>query len=139
MNSINVEDLLIDFATNIINISRKLSATPEGQYLAKQILRSGLSPAALYAESQTHQRGTDNNVRNLTMALKSLSVTKIWLKIIARSDILPKETIKKLFIDCEELYKVLKDSLNKNINQSEQHILSFFGEVFEDKGEHAMP
>ncbi len=131
----NLEELLIDFASKIISTSRQISKTTEGQHIAKQILRSGMSPAALYAEAQSYAKGSDNAIRNLTVALKALNVTKVWLKIIARSELLSKEVLKPLFIECEELHKILQSTINRNMTSSEEHILSFFGEVFEDKGE----
>ncbi len=131
----NLEELLVDFASHIINTSRKLPNTVEGQYIAKQILRSGMSPAALYAEAHSYTRGSDNAVRNLTIALKSLNVTKIWLKIIERSELLSQEVLKPLLIECEEIHQLLKSILNRDMTSSEEHIFSFFGEVFEDKGE----
>ena len=137
MDRLNLEELLINFASNIINTSKQLPHSTEGQYIAKQILRSGMSPAALYAEAQSYAKGSDSALRNLTVALKALNVTKTWLRIIERSELLSQEIVKTLLVECDELYQLLKNTLNRSMTSSEEHILSFFGEVFEDKGENA--
>jgi len=40
-----LEERLIDFAVRVVNLSASLPKTPAGQHVARQILRSGTSPA----------------------------------------------------------------------------------------------
>lgn len=87
-----LEERLINFAVRIIKLAASLPWTPAGKHVAGQILRSGTSPAPNYGEA----RGAENHadfVHKLKVVLKELNETRIWLRIIERSDMLRKELI----------------------------------------------
>ena len=52
-----IEKRLIDFAVRIIKLADALPKSPAGKHIARQLLRSGTSPAANYAEA----RGAESN------------------------------------------------------------------------------
>ena len=83
----DLEDRLIDFAVRIIRLTEALPNTKAGTHVAGQILRSGTAPAPNYGEAQSAESAADF-VHKLKIALKELRETLIWLKIIARANLL---------------------------------------------------
>jgi len=84
-----LEERLIDFAVRIVNLSANLPKTPAGKHIAGQIMRSGTSPAPNYGEARGAESHADF-VHKLRIVLKELNETKIWLRVIERSQ-MPKK------------------------------------------------
>ena len=84
-----LEERLIDFAVRIVNLSANLPKTPAGKHIAGQIMRSGTSPAPNYGEARGAESHADF-VHKLRIVLKELNETKIWLRVIERSQMLKK-------------------------------------------------
>ena len=83
----DIEDRLIDFAVRVIKLADSLPPTSAGKHIARQVLRSGTSPAPNYAEA----RGAESNadfVHKLKVALKELNETKVWLKMVCRAELM---------------------------------------------------
>ena len=60
MNQANeLEDRMIDFAVRIIQLADSLPETPAAKHIARQILRSGTSPAPNYAEARGAESHAD--------------------------------------------------------------------------------
>src|SRR5688572_2090369 len=105
-----LEERLISFAVRIIKLAARLPRTPAGKHVAGQILRSGTSPAPNYGEARGAESRADF-VHKLKVVLKELNETRIWLRIIERSDILPKERINDIIGENTELCKIFTSSL----------------------------
>src|ERR1700681_3420651 len=82
-----LEERLIDFAVRIIKLSSSLPRTPAGKHIAGQILRAGTSPAPNYGEARGSESSADF-IHKLSVVLKELNETSIWLQIIRRSELL---------------------------------------------------
>ena len=54
-----LEERLIDFAVRIVVLSANLPKTPAGKHVARQILRSGTSPAPNYGEARGAESHAD--------------------------------------------------------------------------------
>ena len=67
-----IEDRLIDFAVRTIRLADALPKTPAGRHIARQLLRSGTSPAPNYAEARGAESGADF-LHKLKVALKELN------------------------------------------------------------------
>jgi len=85
MKIYDLEDRLIDFSVTIIKICDALPKTDAGRYLARQLVRSGISPALNYGEAQSAESRRDF-IHKMKIALKELRETYINLKIIQRSE-----------------------------------------------------
>jgi len=83
----DLEDRLIDFAVRIIRLSAALPATQAGSHVAQQILRSGTSPAPNYGEALAAESQADF-IHKLKIALKELRETEVWLKIVAKAQMI---------------------------------------------------
>ncbi len=87
----DIEERLIRFAVEIINISNALPKTPAGKHIANQLLRSGTTPAAHYGEAHGAE-STRDFFHKLRICLKELNESRVWLKIISRSKLLNDES-----------------------------------------------
>ncbi len=83
----NLEDRLIEFAVRIIQLADSLPKTKVGNHIAGQLIRCGTSPAPNYGEAQGAESRSDF-IHKMRVCLKELRETKVWLKIIVKSNLL---------------------------------------------------
>jgi four helix bundle protein len=105
-----LEDRLIDFAVRIIRLVARLPKTPAGKHVSGQILRSGTSPAPNYGEPRGAESRADF-IHKMGVVLKELNETAIWLKIIERSEVLPRELMVDIIQQNVALSKIFTSSL----------------------------
>jgi len=79
----DIEERLVQFAVAACNLSSALPKNRVGQHIAGQLLRSGTSPAANYAEALSAESRRDF-VHKMKICLKELRETLVWLKIVSR-------------------------------------------------------
>ncbi len=107
----DLEDRLIDYSARIIKMCEFLPSTKAGNHVCSQILRSGTSPAPNYGESQSAESLADF-IHKLKIALKELRETRVWLKVIVRSELVaPAEKIAPLLEETDELIAILYSSV----------------------------
>lgn len=104
-----IEDRLIDFAVRAIKVADSLPTTPAGRYIARQLLRSGTSPAPNYAEARAAESRADF-VHKLKIALKELNESCVWLKIVCRAELLKADLLSNLIDENEQLCRILNAS-----------------------------
>ena len=85
-NKYNLEDRLIAFAVMILKFSEMLPKNIVGNHLARQLVKSGTSPALNYGEAQGSESRKDF-IHKMKIALKELRETLVCLKIIKQSGI----------------------------------------------------
>lgn len=83
----NLEDRLIEFAVRIIQLADSLPKTKVGKHISGQLIRCGTSPAPNYGEAQGAESRSDF-IHKMRVCLKELRETKVWLKIIVKSNLL---------------------------------------------------
>ena len=113
-----LEERLINFAVRIVKLAANLPRTPAGKHVAGQILRSGTSPAPNYGEARGAESRADF-IHKLKVVLKELNETRIWLRIIERSDMLRQELINDIIGENTELCRIFTSSL-KTARQSQK-------------------
>ena len=106
-----LEERLLDFAVNIINLSRALPGCEVGRHISKQMMRSGTSPSPNYAEARGAESRADF-AHKLGIVLKELNETKIWLRMIVRAELLNKEKVETVMTEATELSKIIQASVN---------------------------
>jgi four helix bundle protein len=106
----DIQERLINFAVNIINLVAKLPNSSARKHLSDQILRSGTSPAPNYAEARSAESSKDF-IHKLKIALKELNETAVWLEIIIRSKMLPVKECNELQKECNELCRIISSSV----------------------------
>jgi len=121
-NAFTADDLekrLIAFGANIINLTASLPRTPQGQHIARQILRSGTATAANYGEARGAESRSDF-VHKLGVVQKELNETAIWIQMIEQSSLLAQEKIVALLAENRELCRIVTASIRtaKGFNKS---------------------
>jgi four helix bundle protein len=106
----DIQERLIDFAVDIIELTSKLPKTQAGSHIAGQLLRSGTSAAPNYAEARGAE-STKDFVHKLKIVLKELNESSVWLEIIRRSKMIGEFHLKKNSDECDELQKIIATSI----------------------------
>jgi len=106
----DIEERLIDFAVRVINLCAHLPQTQAGQHIGGQLS----SPAANYAEARGAESDKDF-VHKLKISLKELNETRVWLKIILKSKILPESRLQEIIAENDELGKIINASIRTTI------------------------
>ena len=118
----SVEDRLIDFAVRVIKLADALPTTPSGKHIARQLLRSGTSPAPNYAEA----RGAESNadfIHKLRIALKELNESCVWLRMVCRANLMRAERIEGLVDENQQLCRIINASITSSkLNQTAKQI-----------------
>jgi len=81
----DLEERLIDFASNIVDVAEALPNTIAGNHLAGQLVRSGTAPALQYGEAQAAESRQDF-IHKMKVALKELRETYNCSRIIKKKD-----------------------------------------------------
>ena len=105
-----LESRLIAFAVRVIKLTGHLPDSPAGKHLARQILRSGTSPAPNYGEFRSAESAADF-VHKLSIVLKELNETMIWLKLIIGSGLMKPSTIEDILDENEQLARIISASI----------------------------
>lgn len=107
----DLEERLIDFAVQIIEISDSLNNSKAGNHIGGQIVRSGTSPALHYGEAQSAESRNDF-IHKLKILLKELRETLVALKIIRRVSLIKKiDIVEKGITECNELISIFVKSI----------------------------
>ena len=111
----DIQERLISFSVKIIELTSAMEKSIAATHVAKQILRSGTSPVPNYAEARSAESKKDF-IHKLKVSLKELNETKVWLDVIARSELIPEEKISDLMRECDELCRILNASVQTSLN-----------------------
>ena len=101
-----IADKSFEFAVRIVNLAKYLRIEEKEFVLSKQLLRSGTSIGANVAEAQRAQSRADFNSK-MSIALKEANETCYWLRLLYRTDYLPKEGFDSIKKDVDELIYIL--------------------------------
>jgi len=110
MKGDDIEERLVDFAVRVIKVAQAMPDSPATQHIRGQLLRSGTSSAPNYAEARSAESRRDF-VHKLKIVLKELNETRVWLTIVVRSDLLPRERLDGLLSENNELCRVIGASI----------------------------
>ena len=106
----DIEERLVDFAVSVIGVTDKLLNSRAGNHLAGQLVRSGTNPAAHYAEARGAESQKDF-VHKLKLCSKELNESRVWLKIIGKAKLGPRENVVKTYRECDELCRIINASI----------------------------
>ena len=107
----DLQDRLVDYAVRIIKLSEALPERKAGKHVSTQILRSGTSPAPNYGEAQSAESKADF-VHKLKVALKELRETEIWIKTMAKAEMIKAASqMVPLLQETDELIAILFTSI----------------------------
>ena len=106
----DIEDRLVDFGVRIVKLCGKIPSTTAGKHIGRQLVRSGTSPAPNYAEARGAE-SQKNFVHKLKIVLKKLNESRVWLKIIIRSELIKADRLSSLIEECDQLCKIIGASI----------------------------
>jgi len=98
------------FSLRIIKMVDAMPNTISANAIAKQIIRSGTSPAANYRAACLAKSDKDF-INKLKMVEEEIDETNHWLSIIIDSCMLPKARVQDLYDESLELRKIIAKSI----------------------------
>ena len=117
MNSKELENRMIDFSIQIVNLIKSLLEDRITNHLCGQLLRSATSPALNYGEAQGAESKKDF-VHKLGIVLKELRESLNCLKILAGTNYIKTES--PVMKECNELVSIFVKSVETNKRKMEE-------------------
>ena len=104
------------FSLRIIKMVDTMPNSISGNAIARQIIRSGTSPAANYRAACLAKSDKDF-INKLKMVEEEIDETNHWLSIIIYSGMLPKTRVQDLYEESLELGKIITKSITTAKNK----------------------
>lgn len=101
---------LRNFALQIVSLVNDMPPTIAGNAIARQIIRSGTSPAANYRAACLGKSDKDF-LNKLKMVEEELDETMHWLDMIVGSGMIEKERVLPLYQENQELFRIVVSSI----------------------------
>lgn len=116
-----LSERLLEFAANIILLTRELEKTYAGKHIAGQLVRSATSSGANYEEARGAESRADF-VHKMQVVLKELRESLYWLRLIEKSSLASLDNTVKLLKEANELCSIVGRSVvtaKKNVRKKE--------------------
>lgn len=98
------------FSIKVIKLVNLMPNTIAGNAIAKQIVRSGTSPAANYRAACLAKSNKDF-LNKLKMVEEEIDETSHWLSVIIDAEILPSSQVESLYDESIELRRIIVRSI----------------------------
>ena len=106
----DLENRLLDFSVRIIRLVDALPNTRAANHVAGQLLRCGTSSYGNHGEVEAAESRKDF-VHKLKVCLKELKETRRWLRLLAKSFMLPDTKMTAILNETEELIRIFFSSI----------------------------
>ena len=106
------------FSIKIIKLVNAMPNNIAGNAIAKQIVRSGTSPAANYRAACLAKSNKDF-LNKLKMVQEEIDETSHWLSLIIDSEMLPKSKVQDLYEESVELRRITTKAIITTKNKVE--------------------
>src|ERR1700730_10397896 len=106
----DLEDRLLDFAVNVVELTESLPSTRSGNHIAGQLLRCGTSPLSNHGEVEAAESRKDF-LHKLRICLKELRETKHWLRLVGRLNLTQDARLNACLNKVEELIRIFVASI----------------------------
>ena len=103
---VNIVERCLDFGVSVIKVANKLSKTPAGYEIARQLVRAGTSVGANMEEAQEAVSKNDF-IHKVNILLKETRESIFWLEIILKAKMLPKKVVNPAINEAQEIRKIL--------------------------------
>src|SRR5689334_12949455 len=107
----DLENRLIEFASNVLDIAEMLPKTLAGDHLASQVIRSGTSPCLQYGEAQSAESRNDF-IHKMKIALKELRETLNCLRLIKIKSWSPEKELQSCLNENNQLISIFVKSID---------------------------
>lgn len=117
---VDLPERTVKFSEDLISLIRKLSKDTVNDVIAKQLLRSGTSIGANYAEANCAESRKDFE-HKIGICKKEANETKYWLQVLIKAD--PKATTEArvLWREAHELYLIFVTVIKSSRRNSGKH------------------
>ena len=96
----DIQKRLVKFAARIIKLCDSLpTESIASTHIARQLMRSGTSPAPNYGEARGAE-STADFIHKLRIAVKELNESEVWMEIIVESEMKTFDDLKYLIDEC---------------------------------------
>src|SRR5688572_3866381 len=100
MKRIDIPDRLLSFAVRAGKVVDALPDTRLGRHIGGQLVRCATSPPPNYAEACAAESPADF-LHKLSLVLKELRETCVWLRLIVKAELLPEHRLNELLDEGE--------------------------------------
>ena len=105
-----LSERLLLFAVRIGKLVNALPANRLGRHVAGQLIRAGTAGPPNYEEARAAESRADF-VHKLSIVLKELRESRIWLRFIILAELLKPVVVQPLLAECEELCRIIGKSI----------------------------
>jgi four helix bundle protein len=106
--SYDLEDRLVKYSCQVIDVVEMLPGTKAANYIAGQLIRCGLAPALLYGEAQNSESREDF-IHKMKIGVKELKETRICFKMIMARNMV--NGIEEIAKENEQLIAIISKSI----------------------------
>jgi four helix bundle protein len=108
----DLEDRLVEFSSRIVDVVEALPNTRTGNYIAGQLIRSGLASSLIYGEAQSAE-SRDDFIHKMKIIVKELKETRVCLKLIRNKQLIkPVKRLENINNENEELIAIISKSIS---------------------------
>ena len=107
----DIQERLVQLAVDVVRICDNLPSSSSAGQVASQLLRSGTAPAPNYAEARGAESDRDF-IHKLGIVMKELNDSLVWLNIIEKGCMLPKEDLTRVQGECTTMCRIIAASIN---------------------------
>jgi four helix bundle protein len=100
----------LDFAVDVVQVAPRLQRSATGRFMVGQLVRSASSAGANFQEACGAESRADF-AHKMQAVLKELRETEYWLKLVARSKVVPADLLSKPLADADELIRIVVKSV----------------------------
>ena len=111
MDSDELQERLVDFLVEIGRVTDALPRTRFAKQISDQLVRSGTSPMANYAEACGSESKRDL-IHKLAICLKEIRESNAWLRLIVKARLVTSNDISKLYEESDQLRRILGKSVS---------------------------
>ncbi len=106
----DLDERLLVYGATIIKLVESLPSAIAGRRIGDQLLRSGTSVGANFEEAQGAESKNDF-AHKLQIALKELRESNYWLRLLAKTGMLPQQTLVVVIGESAQLKAILSKSI----------------------------
>jgi four helix bundle protein len=107
----DLEERLLEFASAVIDLSKKLPNSRSGNHIAGQLLRAGTSPYPNHGEAEEAE-SRDDFIHKLKICLKELRETLRWARLVRRKAWAREDaTLAFVLAEADELVRIFYSSI----------------------------
>jgi four helix bundle protein len=110
MDTREVSEQLLDYGVRAIGVVEALPRTLVGRRIEDELLRSSISVGANYEEAQGAESREDF-VHKLQIALKEVRESNYWLRLLAKSGIVPGNRLSAILDESNQLRAMLSKAV----------------------------